>query len=119
MKSDNRQTGYLAENLAVKALEKKGYLILETNFSNRFGEIDIIAKDKDTLVFVEVKAKKGLDYGSPEEMISRGKLRKVQNMASIYMKGESLSCRIDVVAIVLSEENELLRLTHYENVYYM
>ncbi|MBU1031899.1 YraN family protein [Patescibacteria group bacterium] len=117
MKLDNRQTGYFAENLAVEALKKKDYQILETNFGSRFGEIDIIAKDKDTLVFVEVKAKKGLDYGSPEEMISRHKLKRVQNMAAVYMKGEDKSCRIDVVAIVLSGENELLRLTHYENVY--
>ncbi len=119
MKYYNKQTGHFAEGLAVRALEQKGYQILETNYSSRFGEIDIIAKDKDILVFVEVKAKKGEDFATPEEMISRGKLQKVKNMATIYMKGESLPCRIDVVAVVLSEENELLRLTHYENVYYM
>lgn len=107
----------MAENLAREALSKKGYQILESNFANRFGEIDIIAKDKNILVFVEVKAKKGLDFGSPEEMINKGKLKRVQNMAAVYMKGESLPCRIDVVAVVLSEENGLVRLTHYENVY--
>lgn len=117
MKTANRQTGYFGENLAVAALEKKGYQILETNFSNRYGEIDIIAKQNDILVFVEVKAKKGLDYGLPEEMVGRYKLKKVQNMATMYMKGKSMPCRIDVVAIVLSEDNEVLRLTHYENVY--
>lgn len=117
MKVFNRQTGRLAENMAVEALRKKGYQIVETNFGNRFGEIDIVAKDQDILVFVEVKAKKGEDFGLPEEMISRGKLQKVKNMATVYMKGESLPCRIDVVAVVLSEENELVRLTHYENVY--
>lgn len=117
MKVHNRETGGLAETLARKALIEKGYLILESNFSNRFGEIDIIAKDKDVLVFVEVKAKKGIEFGLPEEMISPYKLRKVRNMATIYMKGETLPCRIDVVAVILSPEGHLIRLTHYENVY--
>jgi len=107
----------LAEELAGKALVEKGYTILENNFSNRYGEIDIIAKDKDVLVFVEVKAKKGVDFGLPEEMINPHKLRKVKNMALIYMKGRDLPCRIDVVAVVLSKEGDLIRLSHYENVY--
>ncbi len=117
MKINNRETGRLAEELASKALIEKGYKILENNFSNRYGEIDIIAKDKEILVFVEVKAKKGAEFGLPEEMINPHKLRKVKNMALIYMKGENLPCRIDVVAVVLSKENNLVRLTHYENVY--
>ncbi len=117
MKVNNRETGRLAEELAGKALIEKGYLILESNFANRYGEIDIIAKDQETLVFVEVKAKKGADFGLPEEMISRHKLQKVKNMALVYMKGENLPCRIDVIAVVLSGDGELIRLTHYENVY--
>lgn len=117
MKSNNRETGRLAEDLAGKALLEKGYRIIENNFSNRYGEIDIIAKDKETLVFVEVKAKKGADFGLPEDMISPGKLKRVKNMATIYMKGKILPCRIDVVAVVLSQDNNLIRLTHYENVY--
>lgn len=118
MKDFNRETGRLAENMAADALEKKGYQILERNFYNRYGEIDIIAKDKDILVFVEVKAKKGEYFGSPEEMINSSKLRKVQNMALIYLNGQTFPCRVDVVAVVLSSDNNLLRLTHYENVYF-
>lgn len=118
MKFNNRETGRLAETLASRALIEKGYQILESNFSNRFGEIDIIAKDKDILIFVEVKAKKGTEFGLPEEMISPYKLRKVKNMATVYMKGESLACRIDVIAVVLSQDGDLIRLTHYENVYF-
>ncbi len=118
MKFRNRETGRLAENLAIEALKNKGYSILESNFSNRFGEIDIIARDKDILVFVEVKAKKGTDFGSPEEMINHQKLKRVQNMAAVYMKGQLKPCRIDVVAVVLSPSDDLLRLTHYENVFF-
>jgi len=119
MKIDNRAVGQMAENMAEQSLMQKGYQILERNFANRFGEIDIIAKDKDVLVFVEVKAKKGVLFGLPEEMINFSKLQRVKNMATIYMKGQQLTCRIDVVAVVLSEEGSLIRLTHYENVYYM
>jgi putative endonuclease len=117
MKFFNRETGNIGEDLAAETLKQKGYQILERNFANKFGEIDIIAQDKNVLVFVEVKAKTGTDFGLPEEMINPGKLHRVRNMAAIYMQGKSLPCRIDVVAVVLSPDNEVLRLTHYENVY--
>jgi len=116
MTFNRKEIGRLAEDLAAEALLKKGYLILERNFSNRYGEIDIIAKDKETLVFVEVKAKKGMEFGMPEEMVNSHKLHKIRNMATVYTKGKSVLCRIDVVAIVLSADNDLTRLTHYENV---
>lgn len=117
MKTLNRETGRLAENLAATALIKKGYLILKTNFHTRFGEIDIIASDKDTFVFVEVKAKKGLDFGNPEEMINKRKLEKIRRLAEVYTNGQPVNCRIDIVAIVLDNSNKLLRLTHYKNIY--
>lgn len=117
MKTQNRETGRIGEDLAVEALEKKGYEILERNFSNKFGELDIIAKHNDVLIFVEVKTKIGEDFGMPEEMINPRKLYKIRNMAAIYLKGKKVQCRIDVVAIVLGENNEVQRLTHYENVY--
>lgn len=117
MKYDNRKVGLLAEDLASKTLKEKGYKILERNFSNRFGEIDIIAQDGDVLVFIEVKAKKGLKFGSPEEMINAYKLRRIQKMAEVYLNGRTPACRIDVVAILLSEANELLSLNHYQAVY--
>lgn len=116
MKDFNRETGRLAEDLATQHLRKKGYEILERNFSNRFGEIDIIAKDKEVLVFVEVKAKKGVDFGLPEEMVNPRKLSKVRHMAEVYLSGRTLPCRIDVVAVVLGQNDEVIRLTHYENV---
>jgi|SRR3989344_8639656 len=122
MKVFNRRTGRLAEALAASYLQKKGYAILKQNFFTRFGEIDIIAKDKDILVFVEVKAKTGTHLGNPEEMVNRGKLQRVRNMATVYMKHAPLpagrqACRIDVVAIVFGHSNEVARLTHYQNVY--
>lgn len=117
MRTLNLYTGKLAEDLASNHLKKKGYSIVERNFRNRFGEIDIIAKDKDTLVFIEVKAKTGKDFGLPEEMVNRKKLSKVRKMAEVYLNGVNTLCRIDVIAVVLGFNNELIRLTHYENVY--
>lgn len=116
MKSKNRELGRLGEELAVRALEEKGYDILERNFATRMGEIDVIAKDGEVLVFVEVKAKTGIDMGMPEEMIDRGKLTRVENMALVYLGDKKALCRIDVVAIVLDDEGGLVRLTHYQNV---
>jgi putative endonuclease len=117
MKQENRNKGRKAEDLAAVELAKKGYEILERNFQNKFGEIDIIAKDGKTLVFVEVKAKTGEEFGWPEEMVGKGKLARVRQMAAVYLEGQTVLCRIDVVAIVFSAEGEVLRLTHYENVY--
>ena len=117
MKSRNRITGNLAENEACEVLKRKGFKILKRNFRNRFGEIDIIAKDDDITVFVEVKAKTGTFLGSPEEMVDKRKLSKIRNMAQAYLNGLSVPCRIDVVAVVFSTENTIERLTHYENVY--
>jgi putative endonuclease len=116
MKQFNRSTGRTGEAIAAEHLIKKGFTILERNFSNKFGEIDIIARDKNVLIFVEVKTKIGVDFGSPEEMISPGKLNRIRSMATMYMKGELVPCRIDMVAIVLGQNNEVVRLTHYENV---
>lgn len=116
MKQFNRKTGVKGEDMATEYLRKKGFAILERNFRNKFGEIDIIAKNKDVLVFVEVKTKIGVSFGSPEEMINPGKLHRIRNMAMLYMNGQSVPCRIDVVAIVLDDFDEVVRLTHYENV---
>jgi putative endonuclease len=117
MKQFNRKVGQIAEDLATQELRKKGYQILERNYGNKFGEIDIIAKDGETLVFVEVKAKIGDDFGHPEEMINPGKLAKVRNMANIYLGDTEALCRIDVVGVVLTSDYQVLRLSHYENVY--
>ncbi|OGG05879.1 hypothetical protein A2872_02670 [Candidatus Gottesmanbacteria bacterium RIFCSPHIGHO2_01_FULL_42_12] len=117
MKLYNKITGQLGENFATDHLINKGYQILERNFHNKFGEIDIIAKKGDILIFVEVKTKIGDFFGTPEEMVGRGKLQRVRNMATMYMNGQLLPCQVDVFAVVLNPDNSLLRLTHYENVY--
>jgi len=117
MKQANRFIGRLTETMAAYYLSQKGFEIIERNFSNKFGEIDIIAKDKSTLVFIEVKAKTGIDFGLPEDMVTKHKLSQVRRMANLYLQNQKLACRIDVVAIVLDEKHQINRLTHYPNVY--
>lgn len=119
MKSQNKITGNRGEELASKYLEKKGYRLIERNFRTRFGEIDIVCYDKETLVFVEVKTKIGHGFGEPEEMVNKGKLAQVQRMGEVYLndKGMSTLCRVDVVAVVLTENAEVERVDHYQAVY--
>ena len=116
MKTGNKDTGRIGEELTEELLTKKGYKILKRNFATRFGEIDIICKEADSLVFVEVKTKKGLNFGSPEEMFTTNKLNRVRRMAEVYLQGKLVKCRIDMVAVVLDREDKPTRITHYPNV---
>jgi putative endonuclease len=116
MKYFNRQTGRIGEGIAEQYLVKKGYEVITRNFSTRFGEIDLIMRDNDILVFVEVKAKKGLKFGLPEEMFTQSKYAKVKRMATVYLQGKEVPCRIDMVAVILDEMNTVSSVRHYENV---
>ncbi|MEK9200856.1 MAG: YraN family protein [Patescibacteria group bacterium] len=113
MKTFNRQTGRLGEEIALQNLLARGYELVERNYSTKFGEIDLIMKDKSVLVFVEVKTKKGLDFGSPEEMFTRGKREKVKRMATVFLDGKEVACRIDMIAVVLDSQNEVVSVKHY------
>lgn len=116
-KTQNKQVGKTGEDLAVELLKDKGFQILERNWSNKWGEIDIIAKDKDVIVFVEVKTKIGNFYGSPEQMINAKKLEKIQKLASLYHPAVNSSKRIDVIAVLLSSDLNPEKINHYQAVY--
>lgn len=101
-----KQFGDFGERLAEKHLLKKGYTILVRNFRSRFGELDLIAKDKDTLVFVEVKTRVNTKYGLPEEAVTYWKLKHIQKTAEYYCvinKIKQAKMRIEVVAILFDE----------------
>lgn len=117
MKIFNRQVGSVGEKAAENYLLKKGYKIISRNLTTRFGEIDLIARDHDILVFVEIKTKKGVDFGPPEEMFTKSKYEKVKRMATTYLEGREVPCRIDMVAVVLDSGNFPISINHYENVY--
>jgi len=117
-KKQNKLIGQIGENLAKNFLVDKGHHIIEQNFRTKFGEIDLITQDHDILVFVEVKTKVGDDFGPPEEMFTRGKYRRVKNMATVYLKGTEVPSRIDVIAIVLDDTHRPISIHHYPNLYF-
>ncbi|MEI8378219.1 MAG: YraN family protein [bacterium] len=113
----NKIKGKRGEDIAAKFLIDKGFEILETNYyASRYGEIDIIAKHKDTLVFVEVKARSTNDYGHPLESITQTKLQKMHKAISFYIsekKPKMKNYRMDAVAITFKPKLEIL---HIENI---
>ena len=113
-----RDTGILGEQLARDFLENKGYDILETNFRCPHGEIDIVAMDKDCLVFVEVRTKKSLSFGTPEESITPAKMQKLRATAEHYRQTHDdlpLMWRIDFVAVELDRKDRPSRIELIEN----
>lgn len=97
-----REIGALGEAQAVAYLKKNGYKILETNFSTIFGEIDIIARDKKDIVFIEVKLRRTKEFGFPEEAVNERKQSRIIKSALSYAKIKRLcsgNMRFDVIAI--------------------
>jgi len=93
--------GEKGEGVAVQFLKKQGYKIITQNYKTRIGEIDIIAREGDTLVFVEVKTRESIAYGKPFEAVDYFKKRKIVNVAMLYLKKmkEIPPCRFDVISI--------------------
>jgi putative endonuclease len=104
-------TGKEGEKIAAAYLKKNGYRIMEINFRCPIGEIDIVAKEKDDLVFVEVKTRKSIELGYPEQAVGMRKQKKMSQLALWYMQKRKIAdtnARFDVVAITLiPEKNEV------------
>lgn len=97
-----RDIGNKGEDIACKELKKNGYRIIVRNYNALIGEIDIIAKDKEYLVFVEVRLRKSDEYGTAAATVDIFKQRKIINAAKVYMKNNDLwdtLARFDVVSI--------------------
>jgi putative endonuclease len=115
---NRKETGDKGEKEAKTFLKKKGYRIIETNFRCREGEIDIIAQNKGTLVFVEVRTKTGAQFGSPEESVTVSKKAKLTTTALSYVsthKGLPESWRIDFIGIELDKSGKPSRIEHIED----
>jgi len=113
-----RDTGILGERLAKDFVKKRGYRILETNYRCPEGEIDIVAKDKDCLVFIEVRSKTSREFGSPEESITPVKRERMRVTAAHYRQSHSNLpplWRIDMVAVELDQKGKLSRIELIEN----
>lgn len=111
----NKALGNAGEDLACRFLQKNGYEILERNkHYSRFCEIDIIAKFKSTIVFVEVKTRRSDDYGTPFESITKSKYENICKGVQYYLSENKVKdYRIDVIGITLKPE---LRINHIKNV---
>lgn len=98
-----KKFGIEGEELASRFLKGKGYRILERNFKNSLGEIDIIAKSGSTFCFIEVKSRTSDAFGEPAEAVSRNKQRKLSQVALSYLKANRLTesdARFDIVSVM-------------------
>ncbi len=109
---DRRAKGKAGEDAAVDYLEKKGYHILGRNFRYERGEIDIIAIDKEDLVFIEVKARRSKAFGEPEDALTPAKCNQIRKVAEGYLLEQRIDdqpCRFDVIAIEYERETPVIR----------
>jgi putative endonuclease len=105
MSAARQALGKLGEDLACAELERRGYAILARRYRRHGGELDIVAVDEGTIVFVEVKAREGREFGEPVEAITAWKRRRLTAVATDYLARQRLTnrpCRFDVVSIVLA-----------------
>ena len=105
--ADHRiKLGETGEELACRELRRRGYAVVARRFRTRFGEIDIIARDGETLVFVEVKARSSPEFGAPAEAVTPRKQHTISLMASEYLLrtgSTAAPCRFDVVAVMMGQ----------------
>jgi putative endonuclease len=109
------EIGENGELLAKKFLEEKAYIILHSNWRYKRSEIDIIAKDKNNIVFIEVKARNSNLFGNPEDFVNDNKIKKMREAADAYIEqydwhGE---LRFDIIAI--EKDNKI---THFKDAFY-
>lgn len=112
--------GRLGEALATEFLTGQRYAIVEKNYRKSYGEVDIIARDGDTLVFVEVKTRQSTAFGTPFEAVDGRKQRQLSRVAQEYLQSQGLSdapARFDVVAVRLDRDNRPAAIDHLKNAF--
>ncbi|HAV42662.1 TPA: YraN family protein [bacterium] len=112
--------GKRGEKRAADYLQKRGYTILAQNFRTPLGEIDIIAQEKGTIVFIEVKTRSSVVFGQAEEAVNLSKQHQISKVAQIYLKAkgkENQDCRFDVVAVYEGNEKPAIELI--KNAFYL
>ena len=113
-----QQLGAWGENLALRHLQGLGYLILTQNWRSSEGEIDLVALDGETLVFIEVKTRSSKSFGWPEESITAAKRLRLQRVAWSYLDAHDLKdadWRVDVFAIETTSSGGVEQLEHFIN----
>ena len=118
MKGARKQLGDVGEEIAARELTRRGYTVRERNWRCPEGELDIIAEQGESLVFVEVRTRRGDRFGTPEESITLAKRAHLIAAAQAYLQAQSLQdrdWRIDVVAVAMSDRGQLQRVDVIEN----
>ncbi len=111
--------GQLGEELAVRYLRQQGYVILERNYRCSYGEVDVVARDRDRLAFVEVRTRRGRAFGSPEESVTPQKQQRLVTVAREYLQAHDYvdaDWGIDVVAIEFASRDVLRRIELFRDV---
>jgi len=114
------ELGKAGESAALKYLKKKKYKVISTGFRFHRAEIDIVAFDKKTLVFIEVKTRRNNHFGFPEEAISSSKQDQIRKAAEGYLiinKLTNTECRFDVLSLIFNEELHNFSIKHFENAF--
>lgn len=114
---NNKEVGDLGEGIAVEYIKKKGYILIQRNFRCKQGEVDIIAKDKDEYVFIEVKTRNSKRFGQPAEAVNCLKKKHIYNVTRYFLykyKIENSSIRFDVVEILLNKDG--YKLNHIKQI---
>ncbi len=109
----------MGENFAAEYLLSENYVIVQTNYTCRWGELDIIAQKDDKIIFVEVKTRVGHYLGKPYEAIHRQKLRHVQRTIQYYLLQHKLyksKLQLDVISIILTQDKHIDDFQHFENI---
>lgn len=113
-----REIGDLGEALAADYLKGKGYQLLDQHFTTRYGELDLVMQELDTIIFVEVKTRTSETFGLPETSITPEKLEKIHNAGLLWLQDHPDSpddYRVDVVAIQLDQQKHIRDLRHFIN----
>ena len=118
MSTPRGRLGQWGEGHARRYLEGKGYTVEATNYRSRWGEVDIVARHGEELVFIEVRTRRGAAFGTPEESVTAAKSRRLIATAQDYLQTHGLEqsqWRVDLVSIRLDVAGKLLGVNHLEN----
>jgi putative endonuclease len=119
---DSKELGFLAENIAARYLEERGYEVIAKNYRKPWGELDIVARAGETVVFVEVKANRQEFIGdfNPEIRVDHRKAHKIKRTAMLFLERElgnmDVEWQVDIVAVTFDVPNKKAKIRHFKNI---
>ncbi|AIJ36557.1 conserved hypothetical protein [Flavobacterium psychrophilum] len=116
--AEHNDLGKFGEDLSVEFLQKKGYSILETNWTFQKAEIDIIAQKENILVIVEVKTRSSIDFGSPQDFVKPAKIQLLVKAVNEYVISNDLDLEIRFDIIAVYKERKEFKIEHFEDAFY-